>query len=155
MLSYRKPNESDCLLYFDWANDLNVRKQSFDSELINLENHKQWFTAKIKDETCFMLIFQNEKKCYIGQTRIQKENKNEALIGISIDEEYRGNGYASEMLQISTKCFFEENENFIVNALIKKENSNSKYAFEKAGFEYDSELRHKNIESFLYRKNIG
>ena len=41
MLSYRKPNESDCLLYFDWANDLSVRKQSFDSDLINLENHKQ------------------------------------------------------------------------------------------------------------------
>ena len=67
-----------------------------------------------------MLLFQNEQNCYIGQTRIQKENNNEALIGISIDKEFRGNGYASEMLQISTKYFFKEHENFIVNALIKK-----------------------------------
>jgi RimJ/RimL family protein N-acetyltransferase len=155
MLSYRKPDESDSLLYFHWANDLNVRKQSFDSKLINLENHKQWFSAKIKDETCLMLIFQNEEKCDIGQIRIQKENKNEALIGISIDEEYRGKGYAVEMLQISIKYFFEEHKNFIIKALIKKENSNSKYTFEKAGFEYESEVIHENIESLLYTKKVG
>jgi len=152
MLSYRKATEKDTLLYFNWANDSNVRKQSFNSSEIDLDKHKKWFNAKIKETTCLMLVFQNEEKLYIGQIRIQNENDIEALIGISIAQEYRGKGYASEMLNIASDYFFETNPNYRINAFIKISNLNSKYAFEKAGFEYEKELMFKNSKSFLYTK---
>ena len=142
------------MLYFNWANDSIVREQSYYSDVIDFDAHKMWFKTKINDSTCSMLIFQNEEKLQIGQIRSQIESKNHALIGISIAKEHRKKGYASEMLKISTQYFLDSNKKFTIMAFIKKENLNSKYAFVKAGFEFESEITHENIESFLYIKKI-
>mgnify|MGYP006091172235 CR=1 FL=1 len=155
MLNFRKATENDTMLYFNWANDLNVRKHSFSSEEIDLKEHKTWFKAKLKDDTCLMLVFHNEENKNIGQIRIQKESQNQALIGISIAEDSRGKGYANEMLEMSSHYFFKFNKNYIINAFIKIDNLNSKFVFEKAGFEYQKELIYDNIKSFLYTKKIN
>jgi RimJ/RimL family protein N-acetyltransferase len=154
MLSYRKATNKDALLYFNWVNDSNVRKLSFNSSEIDLDGHMKWFKTRIEDLTCMMLVFQNEEKLYIGQIRIQKEADSEALIGISIAKEHRGNGYASEMLKMASDSFFENNRDYRINAFIKISNLNSKYAFEKAGFEFEKELMFKNNKSLLYIKKV-
>lgn len=154
MLSFRKATENDILLYFNWANDSKVREQSFNSSSIGLEDHKKWFKAKIKDATCLMLVFQNEENELVGQIRIQKENSNEAIIGISIGENSRGKGYASEMLEKASNYFFEINKSYSINAFIKIDNLNSKYAFEKAGFQFEKELMFNGFKSFLYSRTI-
>ena len=154
MLSYRRATKNDTLLYYNWVNDSNVRKQSFNSNSINFEDHKRWFKSKLKDTDCLMLVFKNENNLDIGQVRIQKEDGKSALIGISIASELRGKGYAREMIQISSDCFFIYNPIFIIKAFIKIENSISKYVFEKAGFEFNSELMFENTESILYTKDL-
>ena len=122
MLTFREANENDTQLYFDWANDPVVREQSYNSNPINFENHKKWFESKINDCSCLMFIFQNEKKLNIGQIRIQKENNKEALIGISIASDFRGRGYAKDMLQIASDFFLKSNPTFLINAFIKETN---------------------------------
>ena len=154
MLIFRKATEADTKLYFDWVNDFSVREQSYNSVAIDFESHKKWFKSKLEDRSCFMLVFQNEENLNIGQIRIQKENINEALIGISISVEHRGKSYAKEMLQIASDYFLDINQGFKLNAFIKKKNLNSKYAFEKAGFEFTNEIIYENIESFHYVKKI-
>ncbi len=154
MLNFRIATFEDIELYFDWANDPYVRGQSYNSDVIDFENHKKWFVSKLQDMSCLMLVFQDKENINIGQIRIQIEKKREALIGVSIASEHRGKGYAKEMLQIASEYFLDYNPNFLINAYIKENNSKSKYAFEKAGFEYKGILNYENFRSFHYTKGI-
>ncbi len=154
MLTFRNATIADTNLYFDWANDPDVREQSYSSNPIDLESHGKWFKSKLEDSSCLMLVFQNEENLNIGQVRIQKENINEALIGISIAVEHRGKSYAKEMLKIASDYFLDSNEDFKLNAFIKMKNLSSKYAFEKAGFEFETEKNYENIQSFHYVKKL-
>ena len=67
-----------------------------------------------------MLVFTNQKNLFIGQIRIEKKTNNEAIIGISIDSNHRGNGYSKEMLKKSSNYFLSQNPNFVINAYIKE-----------------------------------
>jgi RimJ/RimL family protein N-acetyltransferase len=40
---------------------------------------------------------------FIGQVRIQKQDENTAVIGISNDANHRGKGYANKMIQIASE----------------------------------------------------
>ena len=152
MLTFRKAILSDVELYFEWANDGIVREQSYNSDQIDFENHKKWFTTKLEDDSCKLLLFQNEGKLNIGQIRIQKENDKEALIGISIALEYRGKGFAREMLLLASDYFLENNKEFLINAYVKEQNISSKQAFEKAGFEFENKIMYENCSSFHFTK---
>jgi RimJ/RimL family protein N-acetyltransferase len=152
MLSYRKPNIEDLIIYFNWANDFEVRKQSFKSREIDLITHTKWFENVIFDANYYMLIFQNKLQQNVGQVRIQKINNTEAIIGISIDNCHRRKGYAKEMLEVSTTSFFRENNNYIINAYIKNFNLASKRTFEDADFHFAGMLDYENVNSFHYIK---
>lgn len=152
MLSFREANISDLQLYFDWANDEVVREHSYNSAKIDFESHSKWFSEKVEDKSCLLLIFQNEDIKNVGQIRIQKQNNRESIIGISIDMAFRGNGYAKEMIQLASNYFLVLNPDFVINAFIKKNNLNSKYAFEKAGFEFTQFVDYEGISSFHYIK---
>jgi RimJ/RimL family protein N-acetyltransferase len=151
-ISFRKPNEADMKIYYNWATDPSVRENSFISEPISFENHQNWFNKKIKDETCFMLIFENHIKKPIGQVRIQKQDETTALIGISNDFNYRGKGYASEMIKVATGEFLKQNSQICISAYIKIENKASEKAFQKAGYELDVVLEYNGIPSYHYIK---
>lgn len=152
MLIFRTADASDVRLYFDWANDPGVREQSYHSAKIDFESHKKWFDARLEDESCLMLVFQNENKMDIGQVRIQKDKEKEATIGISVAAANRGNGHAKDMLKLASDYFLESHPDFTVNAYIKQENLSSKYAFEKAGFEFKNITNYENFKSFHYIK---
>jgi RimJ/RimL family protein N-acetyltransferase len=149
-ISFRKAIEDDLLLYFYWTNDSSVRENSFQSEAISLENHTNWFLAKIKDNTCVMYIFENHLKQPIGQVRIQKQDESTAIIGISNDKNHRGKGYASQMLAIASKQFMEETPNYTISAYIKTENKASEKIFQKAGYKLDIVLDYQNYSSYHY-----
>lgn len=151
-ISFRKANENDMLLYFNWANDSSVRENSYQTNSITLEDHQNWFFNKIKDENCFMFIFENHFGDSVGQIRIQKSNYNTALIGISNDIKHRGKGYASKMIKLASDSFLKENPNSVISAYIKIENVASKKAFEKAGFTLDKMLDFEKLPSFHYIK---
>lgn len=152
MLSFRKPVITDMELYFEWANDPEVRGQSYNSNPIDLESHKKWFDSILKNDKCSMYVFQNEKNENVGQVRIQKFSNKEALIGISIVSCQRGKGYAKEMLLLSTNAFLEGNKGFLINAYIKESNLSSKFSFEKGGFRFKDMVDYESFRSFHYIK---
>lgn len=152
MLSFRKANLKDVALYFDWANDTSVREQSYNSATIDFENHEKWFKSKLQDDSCLLLLFQNEEEQNVGQIRIQKENKNQALIGISIGTDHRGKGLAKEMILLASNFFLANNKGFLINAYIKEQNESSKQAFERAGFELKDIINYENCVSFHFIK---
>lgn len=148
MLSLRKPTIDDMELYFYWVNDPVVREQSYDSGFIDFESHKQWFESVINDESCFMYICQNSDREDIGQVRIQKLDEKNAIISISIDFKHRGIGLAKEILKLSTDSFLSVHKEYLINAYIKEDNLYSKFAFEKAGFEFVRIIVYKDFKSY-------
>jgi RimJ/RimL family protein N-acetyltransferase len=153
-ISFRKANENDMLLYFDWTNDASVRENSYQTEPISLENHQNWFESKIKDANCFMVVFENHIGSPIGQVRIQKQDDKTAVIGISNDANHRGKGYASRMIAMASDEFLQQFPEIQISAYIKLENQASKKAFEKAGYELDVVLEYDGIASYHYIKKL-
>lgn len=152
LLSFRKPTLEDMQMYFSWANDPVVREQSFTSNIIDLKTHKEWFESALNDESYFMCIYQNSVGEDVGQVRIQKQKDKEALIGISIDSNHRGKGYAKIMLTTSTNLFLKLNTGYLINAYIKEANLSSKYAFENAGFKIIDTILHEKFKSYHFIK---
>jgi RimJ/RimL family protein N-acetyltransferase len=153
MLSFKNPTLNDLQLYFEWANDPEVRQQSYNSETINIDNHANWFKSVLNDKLICLYIFENEKNEKVGQVRIQKINNFEAIIGVSVGSTHRGKGYACEMLILATDSFFKDDKDFFINAYIKETNISSKFSFEKAGFKFCDMISYENFKSFHYIKN--
>ena len=153
MLNYRKAISKDVDVYYKWANESTVRDQSYNSQPIDFKSHVKWFHEKINDENCSMIVFYDEENEATGQVRIEKNDTNNAIIGISIDSNKRGKGYATKMLEISTDNFLDSNSLIIIHAYIKESNIASKKIFEKAGFQFQDMLDYKNHYSYHYTKN--
>jgi RimJ/RimL family protein N-acetyltransferase len=151
-LVYRKANEKDVMLYFDWTNDASVRENSYQSAPISLENHQNWFHSKISDENCMMVVFENHIGTPIGQVRIQRQNDTTAVIGISNDKNHRGKGYASQMIAMASDEFLKQYPQIQISAYVKLENQASKKAFEKAGYVLDVALNYEGFPSYHYIK---
>lgn len=148
MIKIRNANIKDIDTYFNWANDDSVRELSFNSAKIPYQEHQSWFNNKLIDSNCFMFIFSTNTD--IGQVRIQKVSNKDAIINISLDEKFRGNGYGVQMLKMSTELFRSLFPEIIINAYIKIENIASKSIFEKSGFTLLETLIYKNINSYHY-----
>lgn len=135
----RKATKQDLDLYFSWANDIDTRNNSFNSQLVDYQEHTNWFLKKIEDKKALLLVFENEENIPIGQVRIEQK-PNENIIGISIDKSFRGLGLAVPMLESACKIFFETFQEKSINAYIKKTNLASLNSFKRVGFEIIDEL---------------
>ena len=107
MLSFRKATADDVQLFFDWANDELVRFNSYNQQPVIYEKHVEWFSNKLADRNYTFLVFEDAKKQAVGQVRFQLEN-NGAVIGILVDKNHRGKGYAAEMLKMASEYFHEQ-----------------------------------------------
>jgi RimJ/RimL family protein N-acetyltransferase len=120
------------MIYYNWTNDAEVRNYSYNSNPVNLETHTAWFQRKIQDPNVLMLIFANSRNELIGQARIESINE-ESIIGVSVDVNHRGKGYASRIIELTSAKFYEMKKKSI-SAYIKVENIASIKAFEEAGY---------------------
>jgi UDP-2,4-diacetamido-2,4,6-trideoxy-beta-L-altropyranose hydrolase len=146
-IHFRFAKEKDVDLYYSWANDPLVRKNSYAQNELVYSEHVKWFKSRINSPDCFFYLFLNSSETPVGQVRITKGQ--EIIIGISIAPEFRGRSLGSEMLINASEDFFKNNksENEIV-AYIKKENTASYSIFKKAGFEDEKIVMEQNCESY-------
>lgn len=141
----RNITENDLELIFKWANEEDVRQNSFNKENINYEEHKKWFLKKIKNKDMFYLLQHNENK--IGQIRVDKIDDG-LLISYSIDREKRGKGYGRIIVELLEKELLKNKIDEKIIAYVKKSNIASVKIFIDLGYEYDIE---NNIYCF-YKK---
>jgi RimJ/RimL family protein N-acetyltransferase len=133
-LTYRTATPADVDLYFAWANDPDTRRQSFQSELIPLETHRAWFARRLADPNSLLLVFENEANEPVGQVRLERNDANEVTIGLSVDPCFRGQGLASQLIELGCTACVERWESCTIFAFIKPDNQPSMRAFERAGF---------------------
>ncbi|CBW25278.1 putative acetyltransferase [Halobacteriovorax marinus SJ] len=131
-LEMRPACSSDVEVYYEWVNDVDVRRNSFNSNEVKFEDHQRWFNLKLNDANSELLLFLINSNP-VGQVRIEVTEY--GLINFSIDRGHRGLGLSSKMLIESSNYFFSRfGEKLSLVGFVKKENIPSQKAFKKAGF---------------------
>ena len=144
----RRVYEGDKKLIFDWANDAETRRLSFDTRPIPWPVHEIWFEARLRSENTRIYVAQDELGNDVGPIRFEKE-EDHALVGFSIGSSFRGKGMAAPLLAKGCEAIFAEwNDIAFVLAKVKRDNERSRRAFIKAGFEEVD----AGGDTFLYRK---
>lgn len=132
-LTIREAQLSDSRLYYDWANDSNVRKMAFHSEPIPWESHYRWFEGKLKSDKSYLTIcFTDDKP--IGQVRFDEVASGEFEIDISVDSSLRSKGRGKEMLKAAVDYVHQKYHINIFVAEVKAENIPSQKMFFSVGF---------------------
>ena len=132
-ISIRDVKKEDEDLLFNWRNDPEVRANAFNTDEINLENHRKWFANKLADEKCKIYIFESFGEYPIGQVRLELlEDK--WMIDYSIDSRYRGIGLGEKIIYEIVKL--ENGKNLF--AQVKQKNIASVKIFENQNFRVKS-----------------
>ena len=151
---FRMANQEDVTLYFKWVNDSSVRNNSLQNEPVKYEGHYKWFISKLNNENYRFYLFFNKQNTAVGQVRIESEDS-ETIIGISVDESYRGKSLSSKMLVKATNDFFARVPSGKIFAYIKKANISSYKSFISAGFTEQSIVVNNGITCHkLVKKNV-
>ncbi|MHC1681695.1 MAG: GNAT family N-acetyltransferase [Clostridiaceae bacterium] len=132
-LFLRKANLEDCDLIYEYANDKEVRNNSFNSGTISYDTHVNWFKNKLNDKNNLFFILTDGYASY-GQIRLDISN-NEGLISYSIAKEHRGHGLGKKIMLL-IEDYIKENKvdiNIII-AKVKPNNLASKKVFEALGY---------------------
>ncbi len=139
MIRFRKVTPQDSSLLFEWANDSEVRRNSFTTKPIELKSHEEWLNQKLNDPDCFFLIGELHQIPYC-QIRFEKQIKTRiAIISISISKDFRKKNLGSESIQKAIQLFLDQNPDYRIDAHIRSENTASIKVFIKAGFVLNAE----------------
>jgi RimJ/RimL family protein N-acetyltransferase len=130
---FRFATEADTSLYFEWANDEFVRRNSFTQDLIIHENHVKWFNSRLNNSACYLYIFFNKENMPIGQVRIE-EKQVENVINISIDKMFRGKGLGAHIVTLACTDYLIKFPLKTIYSYVKRENKASIKIFKKASF---------------------
>lgn len=143
--NFREINESDCLKIFEITNDDDVRQSSFNSDKIDLEDHKIWFENILKDHSTkfFVLEYGDD---IIGQIRFDFDEKY-PVISISLNKRYRSLGLSKYLLSKGIECIKDFDK---IVAYIKKDNLRSISFFKSMGFKKVGEVLIKDCEAFKF-----
>lgn len=137
----------DADLLFEWANDDEVRKNSFNKEKIVYEDHQSWLKKALDSKMRYIYIYYYGDEP-VGQIRIDLiEDGKKAEIGYSIDKAYRGKGHGTQMLiliEALIECSFPQVK--WISGKVLNGNAKSERVFEK---KYG-----KKVYS-VYEKRIG
>lgn len=142
-LMVRKAGPRDCLLYWHWANDPEVRKSAFHSEQISWDVHQKWFHKMIQQRDVEMFVMESAMGP-VGQVRFES-NTDGKIISYSVARQFRGMGLGIELLKRAMSESSKSEMIFIGD--VKKTNLASLKTFQKLGFE-GNELLQKNAIRF-------
>jgi RimJ/RimL family protein N-acetyltransferase len=153
-VTVRVATADDCLLFWHWANDPEVRSRSFSPEPIPLDAHRLWFEDKLASASCVMLVGLDAFGTAMGQVRLDLTNDTEgqtaAIISISLADKYRGQGLGTQLLRAAVAAATEQLGNVKFIGYVLTDNGNSRKMFEKSGFLLSGNAVFKDRECVCY-----
>lgn len=141
---FREIKREDCFKIYEIANDDLVRLNSFNTDKIQLNEHKIWFDNILKNNNIKFFILEYEKEI-IGQVRFDFD-EDFPVISISLNPKFRGLGLATFLLEKSINEIDAEK----IVAYIKKTNIKSIKLFENFNFKLENEVIIKNNEALMF-----
>jgi RimJ/RimL family protein N-acetyltransferase len=137
LVTLRQAREADARTLWEWANDREVRSQSFDERPFPWDAHVSWLADKLASPRCRIYVVENESGEPVGQVRFDLQDDETAMIDFSVQADARGRGYGSEGLRIACHRAFADLAATSVVGLVKPANHASLRAFQRAGFDED------------------
>jgi len=144
----RKAHGNDVGIYFEWVNDSEVRKQSFNSEAVLWQAHQEWYKNKLLDENCFMFVMESDNQP-VGQIRFDVVD-GVANIDYSLDKKARGKHLGERLISDGIDMVLA-NRCVVFQASIKKQNLASIKTIKKLGFD---EVESNNPEKSIFQKKV-
>lgn len=133
-LTLRAAREEDCRLMWEWVNEADVRKSSFQTEAISWEDHVRWYSAKLHDPDCRIALAFSGDGEPVGQIRFEIKGA-EAVVSVSVSAAHRRRGYGSQLVERGLRWLLATFPRVtLVHAYVKPDNRASLRAFGKAGF---------------------
>jgi UDP-2,4-diacetamido-2,4,6-trideoxy-beta-L-altropyranose hydrolase len=133
-LELRRTTDSDCEVFWEWANDAEARAASFNGKMISWEDHEKWFQAKLDDPKAMFYTAMNRDGVPIGEIRYQVNDKR-AVLSISLDARFRGGGWGQKILAVGAERIFQDTGVEFIDAYVKPTNLVSLKLFAGAGFQ--------------------
>ena len=134
MTKLRRAKKEDMMFLFELRNDIVVKQSAFNTKLIDLETHRQWFSRKLTDGDTTILIAENNSD-KIGQIRFDIDRKTGvAEVDIAVMAACRGKGYGAKILKMGCKYVLKKLHIKKIIAHIKPRNEISVKTFSTTGF---------------------
>lgn len=134
-IDLRDAGPDDVELIWRWANDPDVRRQSFSVDAIPLEHHRSWFGRRLTDPDAEMFVAELGGRPF-GQVRFERSpGAHDWTLGYSIAAGFRGRGLAAPMLVAAVARLRRRHHDAGVEALVNPHNPASAKALDLAGFE--------------------
>lgn len=130
-LRLRPACPDDVGLYFNWANDPEVRRQAIHSEPISWKGHQEWFTNKLTDSQSLLFVL-STGTLPVGQIRFDRQG-DEAQIDYSLDALVRARGWGAQLVAMGS-ALVQQSEPIRIRAEVKAENHSSRAVFVRLGF---------------------
>ena len=150
LLSLRSALPEDTELIWRWANEKNVRENSYSHKPIALSEHQEWFTKKLASSNTLMFILELGN-IPAGLIRYDR-SESTATIGFSIDPRFRGLGLGQKIISQTTTLAFEKLHVTVLKAEVFKGNHASNAIFKQNGFTQSKLCDIKGIPSYVYLK---
>lgn len=146
-ITIRKANAEDSMLLLNWANDKEVREQSYNTSAILPADHEKWYNEKLTDRDSFIYLLTLDER-QIAQIRFQvKEGK--AILGYLVDKEFRRKGIGTTILSKGVEAFTNEfSKRIAIVGFVKFSNIASQRSFEKLRFQKEEANEYES--SFKY-----
>ena len=146
-LYLRRAALADCELLWRWANDVEVRQNSFQMEAIPLDKHRAWSHKILSDDNVRLYILQESDEA-VGQVRLMYNKKWQ--ISYSIALAYRGQGYGKIILQLAeNELIMDGHAGETLLAEVKTDNIASQRIFIRLGYR---EVECKRSDAHAYDK---
>ncbi len=142
---------SDSNELFKLANDLEIRRNSFNEDKINIIDHENWLREVVQQNKSWLYLAKTKDNQLIGSLRFDKKEKNCFVISIQISKNFRGRGFSKRIIIKGIKNLSLKNKNPSITAYIKKDNIKSLRAFISAGFILLGQEFIKNNMSYVLR----
>ncbi len=146
-----RAEDKDIELLYKWVSDETVRINSFNSNLITYEEHRNWFLEKLNSpDTDIYIYYYNGEPT--GQIRLEY-SKNKAVIDYSIDIAYRGKGHGFKILTLIEKeIFYNKKEIEYLIGQVKFSNLASQKVFKRMFY---NEYLKKDYIEFVKKISLG
>ena len=143
-LRLRPATPGDEGLYLNWANETEVRRQSFNEKPITMEEHQHWFRNRLHSPDALLRVLVDFESLPLGQIRFERSNiePDKAIVGFSLDPVARGFGLSSELLRLGLAEVAREWDGQVhAYGEVRNANLASAKAFLRAGFDEGSAPR--------------
>ena len=137
-LRLRPASEHDKKLYFNWANDPEVRKQAIQSKPISWAHHQEWFASKLSDAKSSLFVLM-AGSLPVGQIRFDKR-EGKAWIDYSLDHFVRGRDWGAQLITMGN-ALMQQSEPIRLRAEVKMDNYASRAVFMRLGFEQAASVK--------------